>query len=140
MKKLKLKLQRNYKSSTSGKTVFVYVVSGPQSSLESYKDFQGEMLRYEDNDDSKNPLYFTTNYAGREALLEESTSENGGWYVDRSADVEMNSLLEQAGDSPLGRALAAQIAAEKLAAIRSTMKSSTAPAKKEEPTDDLGGL
>jgi hypothetical protein len=141
-KTLKLKFSRVYKNAQS-KQVFVYFVSGSEEALEAYIDYQGDMLRYEDNDESKRPLFFTTKYANDNAVLSESTSENGGWYIDRTEEDKLMSMLDQYGDSPLGRALAAELAKEKLAALRKGVSARPAATTKTEPvaTDqDLGEL
>lgn len=140
-KTLKLKFHRTYKNS-AGKQIFVYFVTGGTEALEAYKDYQGDMLRYEDNDESKRALFFTQNFASNDATLCESQSENGGWYVDRTEDSKIQSMLAEYGDSPLGRAMAAEIAREKLAALRkgSTSAAKAPAADKAPANDDLGEL
>ena len=142
-KTLKLKFHRSYKNG-AGKQIFVYFVSGSSDSLDSYKDYQGDMLRYEDNDEDKRPLYFTQRFAYNEAILCESQSENGGWYVDRTEEDKVQSMLDQYGDTPLGRAMAAEVAREKLAMLRKgntpSASKASAPADKAPADDSLGEL
>lgn len=140
-KTLKLKFSRVYKNAQQ-KQVFVYFVSGSEEALEAYIDYQGDMLRYEDNDETKRPLFFTTRFANDTAVLSESTSENGGWYIDRTEEDKLMSMLDQYGDSPLGRALAEQVAREKLAVLRKgiSVKPATPKTDPDPKEQDLGEL
>jgi hypothetical protein len=137
---LKLRFKRSYRSQ-SGKTVFVYLVSGKAGDLESYKEYCGDNIRHEDDDESKPPLYFTTQFAGESATLAPN-QEGNKYYVDRSEDDKINSLIEQHAGSALGVALAQAKAQELINAMRKSTPVAAPVTKttEEKTTDDLGGL
>jgi hypothetical protein len=134
---LKLKFKRSYKSQ-SGKTVFVYQVTGKPADLESYKEFCGDNLREDDTTGA--PLYFTTKFAGESSML--APNQDGtAFYVDRSEDDKINSLIEQHAGTALGTALANAKAQELLNAMRKG--SAPAPVAKqveEKAPENLDGL
>lgn len=76
--------------SKKGNATFVYVVSGKDEELESYKDAQGMNFReFEDESNPNNPLngkplYFTTRALGPEIELE--ITSNGNVVVKENTD------------------------------------------------------
>ena len=135
---LKLKFKRSYRSQ-SGKTVFTYQVTGKAADIESYKEYCGDNLREDDTTGS--PLYFTTQFAGENATL--APNQDGDkYYVDRTEDDKINSLIEQHAGSALGIALANAKAQELISAMRKSTPVATPVTKttEEKTTDDLGGL
>jgi hypothetical protein len=135
---LKLKFKRSYRSQ-SGKTVFTYQVTGKAADIESYKEYCGDNLREDDTTGS--PLYFTTQFAGENATL--APNQDGDkYYVDRTEDDKINSLIEQHAGSALGVALANAKAQELINAMRKSTPVAAPVTKttEEKTTDDLGGL
>jgi hypothetical protein len=135
---LKLRFKRSYRSQ-SGKTVFTYQVTGKAGDLESYKEYCGDNLREDDSTGA--PLYFTTQFAGENATL--APNQDGTkFYVDRSEDDKINSLIEQHAGSALGVALANAKAQELINAMRKSTPVAAPVTKttEEKTTDDLGGL
>ncbi len=135
---LKLRFKRSYRSQ-SGKTVFTYQVTGKAGDLESYKEYCGDNLREDDSTGA--PLYFTTQFAGENATL--APNQDGTkFYVDRSEDDKINSLIEQHAGSALGIALANAKAQELINAMRKSTPAATPVTKttEEKTADDLGGL
>ncbi len=135
---LKLRFKRSYRSQ-SGKTVFTYQVTGKAGDLESYKEYCGDNLREDDSTGA--PLYFTTQFAGENATL--APNQDGTkFYVDRSEDDKINSLIEQHAGSALGIALANAKAQELINAMRKSTPVAAPVTKttEEKTTDDLGGL
>lgn len=135
---LKLKFKRSYRSQ-SGKTVFTYQVTGKAGDLESYKEYCGDNLREDDSTGA--PLYFTTRFAGESATLAPN-QDGSAYYVDRSEDDKINSLIEQHAGSALGVALANAKAQELINAMRKSTPVAAPVTKttEEKTTDDLGGL
>jgi hypothetical protein len=135
---LKLRFKRSYRSQ-SGKTVFTYQVTGKAGDLESYKEYCGDNLREDDSTGA--PLYFTTKFAGENATLAPNQDGNA-YYVDRSEEDKVNSLIEQHAGSALGIALANAKAQELLNAMRKSTPAPVAKPVEEKSTasDDLGGL
>lgn len=137
---LKLRFKRSYRSQ-SGKTVFVYLVSGKANDVELYNNSCGDYLRTDDV--TGQSLHFASTFAGNEAMLVPN-QEGDRYYIDRSEDDKINSLLEQHAGTPVGLALAQDRAAELLAALRKGTKSVSAPkveAKQEESApENLDGL
>jgi hypothetical protein len=135
---LKLRFKRSYRSQ-SGKTVFTYQVTGKAGDLESYKEYCGDNLREDDTTGA--PLYFTTRFAGESATLAPNQDGNA-YYVDRSEDDKINSLIEQHAGSALGIALANAKAQELINAMRKSTPAATPVTKQteEKAADDLGGL
>jgi hypothetical protein len=135
---LKLKFKRSYRAQ-SGKTVFTYQVTGKANDVDAYKEYCGDNLREDDTTGA--PLYFTTQFAGENATL--APNQDGDkYYVDRTEDDKINSLIEQHAGTALGIALANAKAQELINAMR---KSTPAPVakveeKKTTESDDLGGL
>lgn len=140
---LKLKFKRSYRSQTTGKTVFVYTVTGKSGDVELYKDSCGDYLRHEDDDESKAPLFFVTQFAGENATLLPN-AEGTRFYVDKSEDDKINSLIEQHAGTALGNALAQAKAAELMAAMRkqapATSKTAAAEPAAEKAPENLDGL
>ena len=135
---LKLKFKRSYRSQ-SGKTVFTYQVTGKTADIESYKEYCGDNLREDDSTGA--PLYFTTQFAGENATL--APNQDGTkFYVDRSEDDKINSLIEQHAGSALGIALANAKAQELISAMRKSTPVAAPVTKttEEKAADDLGGL
>jgi len=137
---LKLKFKRSYRSQ-SGKTVFVYLVSGKANDVEAYNNSCGDYLRTDDV--TGQSLHFASSFAGNEATLVPN-QDGDRYYIDRSEDDKVNSLIEQHAGTALGAALAQAKAAELLAAMRKgTTTSVSAPkveAKQEESAENLDGL
>ncbi len=111
---LKLRFKRSYRSQ-SGKTVFVYLVSGKANDVESYNNSCGDYLRVDDV--TGQSLHFASTFAGNESMLVPN-QEGDRYYIDRSEDDKVNSLIEQHAGTALGNALAQAKAAELLAAMR----------------------
>jgi len=137
---MKIKLLRSYRNS-NGNIVFVYRVSGSKSQLLTYTEAQSEYLKYEDDDESKAPLFFTTKYAGDNGAL--VITSTGKIVVDSTEENKLLSLMEQHKGTALGDALAQQLAAK---LMQTATKPAAAPvadkpeAKKEEPASDLDAL
>ena len=123
---LSVKMQRSYKSKNGNRT-FVYTVSGKPSDIEAYKEAQGEFYREDDN--TNNPLWFTTRCIGKTGTL--IITDNGNVVPDMSEYDEAASLAEQYGGN-LGEMLARE-AAQRLLGGRRLSSTSSAPAK---DTDD----
>lgn len=104
MHNLKGTYLRQYRK--NGKLVFVYVLVGSVSAIEAYQTLKGE--DYRETDDKK-PLFFTTRYAGKTCavVVNEDTEKI---YVDNSELDQANNIVEQMGDTPLGKAIAQQLA------------------------------
>jgi hypothetical protein len=134
---LKLRFKRSYRSQ-SGKTVFTYQVTGKAADIESYKEYCGDNLREDDSTGA--PLYFTTQFAGESATL--APNQDGTkFYVDRSEDDKINSLIEQHAGTALGIALANAKAQELINAMRKSSAPVAKPVEEKAPaSDDLGGL
>lgn len=140
---LKLKFKRSYRSQNSGKTVFVYTVTGKAADVELYKESCGDYLRHEDDDESKPPLFFVTQFAGEQGTLLPN-AEGTRFYVDKSEDDKINSLIEQHAGTALGAALAQAKAAELMAAMRkqtsaTSVVKAAAPVEEKAP-ENLDGL
>jgi hypothetical protein len=138
---LKLKFKRSYRAQ-SGKTVFVYLVSGKAADVEAYNNSCGDYLRTDDV--TGQSLHFASSFAGNEATLVPN-QEGDRYYIDRSEDDKVNSLIEQHAGTALGAALAQAKAAELLAAMRSKGSVSAPVAKveakvEESAPENLDGL
>ena len=138
---LKLKFKRSYRAQ-SGKTVFVYLVSGKAADVEAYNNSCGDYLRTDDV--TGQSLHFASTFAGNEATLVPN-QEGDRYYIDRSEDDKVNSLIEQHAGTALGAALAQAKAAELLAAMRSKGSVSAPVAKveakvEESAPENLDGL
>lgn len=118
---MKIKLLSSYRNS-NGHVVFVYRVSGSKSQIEVFSEAQGEYLKYEDNDESKAPLFFTTKYAGDTGAL--VATSTGKIVVDNTEENKLISLMEQHKGTALGDALALQIASKMM---QSASKTAPAP-------------
>jgi hypothetical protein len=138
---LKLRFKRSYRSQNSGKTVFVYTVTGKQADVELYKESCGDYLRHEDDDESKAPLFFVTQFAGEQGTLLPN-AEGTRFYVDKSEDDKINSLIEQHAGTALGTALATAKAAELMAAMRKQAPATSVVTKQQEEKapENLDGL
>lgn len=140
---LKLKFKRSYRSQNTGKTVFVYTVTGKAADIELYKESCGDYLRHEDDDESKPPLFFVTQFAGEQGTLLPN-AEGTRFYVDKSEDDKINSLIEQHAGTALGNALAQAKAAELMQAMRkqtpATSAVKAAAAVEEKAPENLDGL
>ena len=137
---MKIKLLRSYRNS-NGNIVFVYRVSGSKSQLLTYTEAQAEYLKYEDDDESKAPLFFTTKYAGDNGAL--VVTSTGKIVVDSTEENKLLSLMEQHKGTALGDALAAQVAAKMMSSLSKPAPSPVpdkVEAKKEEPAADLDAL
>ena len=137
---MKIKLLRSYRNS-NGNIVFVYRVSGSKSQLLTYTEAQSEYLKYEDDDENKAPLFFTTKYAGDNGAL--VVTSTGKIVVDSTEENKLLSLMEQHKGTALGDALAAQVAAKMMSSLSKPAPSPVAEkpeAKKEEPASDLDAL
>ena len=138
---MKIKLLRSYRNA-NGNIVFVYRVLGSKSQITTYTEAQSEYLKYEDDDENKAPLFFTTKYAGDNGAL--VITSTGKIVVDSTEENKLLSLMEQHKGTALGDALAQQLAA-KLMQTASKPAPSPVPdkveAKKaEEPAADLDAL
>lgn len=119
---MKIRLLSSYRNS-NGNVVFVYKVTGTKSQLTQYIEAQSEYLKYEDNDESKAPLFFTTKYAGDTGAL--VITQSGKIVVDTTEENKLASLMEQHKGTALGDALAQQLAAKMM---KDLSKASPAPA------------
>jgi len=108
---MKIKLLSSYRNG-NGNVVFVYRVTGSKSQMNTYVEAQSEYLKYEDGDESKSPLFFTTNFAGNEGAL--VVTSTGKIVVDTTEQNKMASIMKQHAGTPLGDALATQLAAKML--------------------------
>jgi len=88
---MKVKLLRSYRS-RNGNVVFVYAVTGSAAQIEAYKVSMGENLR---EDESGNPLWFTTRCIGQTGSLIITT--NGNVVPDMSKYDQAASLAAQYG-------------------------------------------
>jgi len=104
---MKAKFVRSYRSKKTGKTVFVYTVSGSKEQLAEYKEHQEDNFR--ESDDGK-ALWFTMNYCGENVSLILTSGENKRYIPDMSAYEKAASLSDQF-DGKLGQELAKQAAA-----------------------------
>lgn len=111
--KVNLRFHSSYTRADKTK-MFVYLVSGKKDALEAYAEYQGDYKRHQDDDETKPMLYFTKKYAGNTAILDEG--ENG-WYLNTEEQDKLASLLAQHAGTPMGDALAAQLAAKLLAEV-----------------------
>ena len=119
---MKIKLISSYRNG-NGNVVFVYRVTGSKSQMNTYIEAQSEYLKYEDGDETKSPLLFTTNFAGNEGAL--VVTSTGKIVVDTTEQNKMASIMKQHAGTPLGDALATQLAAKMLGELS---KASPAPA------------
>ena len=138
---MKIKLLRSYRNA-NGNIVFVYRVLGSKSQITTYTEAQSEYLKYEDDDENKAPLFFTTKYAGDNGAL--VITSTGKIVVDSTEENKLLSLMEQHKGTALGDALAQQLAAK---LMQTASKPAPAPVpdkpeakKAEEPAADLDAL
>ena len=76
-----------------GKTLFIYAVVGTAEQIASFKASKGD--NYREDRDSKQPLYMTEFFEGKENTL--TVSSNGNWFVDNSELNQFKSLVQQYG-------------------------------------------
>lgn len=137
---MKIKLKSSYRNS-NGTIVFVYKVSGTKSQIAQFVEAQGEYIKYEDNDETKSPLFFNTSYAGESGSL--IITQAGKVVIDNTEANKMASLIEQHKGTALGDALALQLATKMMKEMSSK---SSAPAEKvatptpENSVEDLDAL
>lgn len=122
---MKIKLISSYRNG-NGNVVFVYRVTGSKSQMNTYVEAQAEYLKYEDGDETKSPLFFTTNFAGNEGTL--VITSTGKIVVDTTEANKMASLMKQHAGTPLGDALATQLATKMLGELSKATPAS-APAQ-----------
>ena len=119
---LKGKFVGQYRSSKTGNLVFKYDVIGKE--VADYEASKGSNVRH--NDDTGNPLFFTTRYSGDNINFIKTNPEvgEGEWIVDTS---EMDKLTSLAESNPM---LKEEIAKHMLAQIlkASTPSTQSAPA------------
>lgn len=77
-----------------GNTVFRYIVKGTPAELAEYKKIKGENAR--EDDTLKEPLFFSTRFAGKKAELRK-TSDGKDVVVDDTEMVMFQSLVAQYG-------------------------------------------
>jgi hypothetical protein len=82
---------KQYRSKKSGRLVFVYELKGTQEEFESYEESKGSYAKY--SDETGNPLYFTTRFAGKSVNMLQK--ENGDWFIDTSIMDQAKSLAEE---------------------------------------------
>lgn len=104
--KVKVTFVRMYKKAGTGKTVFVYEVTGSKAGVEKYSEAKGDNLVIGDNG---NPLWFTTNSVGKTGEL--VITDDGKTYVDQSELEMVASQVAQLGGN-LGTAMAEAYAAK----------------------------
>jgi hypothetical protein len=88
---MKVRFQRSYKKTGTGRTVFVYTVSGTKEQMAAYKAAQGD--NFVAGDDGQ-PLWFTTRFIGNNGSLI-ITKNSGKVVADMSAFDQVSSLCEQ---------------------------------------------
>jgi hypothetical protein len=130
---MKIKFERSYRKQGSGRTVFVYQVTGSTKDLKAYKASQGTNVR---EDDNGNPLFFTTNYAGKVCDL--IITSAGKAVVDMSAFEQMSSLVSQF-DGKFADAIAKQ-AVEQLLGTSANAPEPSAEPKAIKAKGDAKGL
>lgn len=128
MKKLKLTFISNYRSK-GGNVVFVYTISGSTEAKELYREINGDNVRYQDDDENKPMLYFSTVYLGKtNELFKPERSER--FIVDNfNQDVlvsQAGNLLRQTQNNPLLANAIAQVAAQQLLGISNNSNVNTA--------------
>lgn len=124
---MNVKLERSYRS-RNGNVTFVYKVSGSATDLAKYKEIQGEHYR---EDESKNPLWFTTRCIGNSGKLIITT--NNKVVADMSEFDQAASLAQQYGGN-FGAELA-KAAAQKITGGAPVEE--VAPAAPEAPAPDI---
>jgi hypothetical protein len=107
---MKIKLLSSYRNG-NGNVVFVYKVTGSKNQIATYVEAQSEYLKYEDGDETKSPLFFTTNFAGNDGEL--VITQAGKIVVDTTEQNKLASIMKQHAGTPLGDALA-KAAADKM--------------------------
>lgn len=124
---MKIKLLRSYRS-RNGNPTFVYSVHGTAEELEAYADAQGDYYREDDN--TGDPLWFTTRCIGTSGKLIITT--NGNIVPDMSAFDQAASIAAQYGGN-FGQELARQAAQSILGTTPTNMSapSMDAPAEAE---------
>lgn len=117
-----------------GTVVFRYTVSGTDSELIEYEETQGDNFR--EDDQTKEPLFFTTNYSGDVISL--IITQNKRVVVDTSDTEKLASLVDQ-HRGPLQAALAERAADEIFARRGSSRRASVVekPEVKEKESSDL---
>ena len=121
---MKIKFLSSYKNA-NGTLVFVYKVMGSKAQLTAYAESQGDYLKFEDNDETKAPLFFETRYGGNTGTLTIS-EKTGKAYIDRSEENKIISLMEQYKGTAYGDALANQYAAKQMAELSKSTTTSVA--------------
>ena len=126
---MKIKLKSSYRNA-NGTIVFVYKVSGTKSQIAEFVEAQGEYIKYEDNDETKSPLFFNTAYAGETGNL--IITQAGKVIIDNTENNKILSLMEQFKGTAYGDALAQQYAMKQMKELSS--KSSASASEKSVPT------
>lgn len=93
--------------------VFRYALSGKDEGIEAYKALKGDNYRQTEDGDA---LYFTTRFAGNTCKIVVN-AETEKIYVDDSAMAQASSLASQFAGTPLGDAMAQQLAASLLKGV-----------------------
>ena len=138
---LKGKFVGQYRSSKTGNLVFKYDVIGKD--VADYEASKGDNVRH--NDDTGNPLFFTTRYTGDNIKFIKTNPEvgEGEWIVDTSEMDKLTSLAEQ---NPMLKDAIAQHMLQELLKSNSAPTQSSAPsvgkveASPEVEEDDLGDM
>lgn len=126
---------RNQYRTPEGVLMFVFAVTGTKQEIEKYKQIQGENLRYEDDDETKSPLYFTSRFPGQNIELAVSRDESRV-FVDTSKADQMVSLAGQYAGTPIGAEIAKLAAAEIFAGAKGVSSNATPePVKKDVDAD-----
>lgn len=99
--------------------VFVYGVVGTQAAKDHYVEGVKKAVdrntgvpiepRFQDDDPTKSPLFFTTNYSGENISIA-YRREEGTPFLDNSEMAKMASLVNQAGTGLLGQMMAQEAA------------------------------
>lgn len=92
MKNLSISHVNTYTSKKTGKTMFVYEISGDEQSIQDYAESKGDFFVT----DKKTgvPLYFTTRYEGKIAQLKRGDK---AWFVDQEYLTKLASLAKRFG-------------------------------------------
>ncbi len=124
----------------NGKTIFKYAVKGTAEEIENFKALQGQFLRFQDDDATKAPLWFTPTCTGK--FVELKVSAKGTVFPDNG---QLNALKSLANhmQGPIGDAIGAELAKKLIAEMQFTQATQSAPvqdkpeplAQQDEPVD-----
>lgn len=132
---MRAKLKNSYKKAGSNgtvNTIFVYRINGTEDEVLKYQELR-EAEGYYTEDEDGTPLYFTNRYYGDNIQLMVTTNDN--IVVDTTLFDKVQSLAD---NNPFMREqLAAQMAAQLLGTMATSMNSTVSKKVAEEKEDDL---